>query len=192
MRVSALGKVLAGSLAAALIAGCGGGARGPSPMPASNSRHGTPMSLVVEPTHITFDSGSKVGVRLNGETAFTSPRYGKVLGYFKGVTSTTSAVVMLEENTNVVFDNVDRFSTHTASFLGDATRRSAPWPSTFNGSSTKSPAGTAIGTTQFSTGALSPGQSSLVYNTGAPGFYMIGCAFHYNSFGMRTVIVVKL
>jgi len=43
----------------------------------------------------------------------------------------------------------------------------------------------------FSTGALSSGTKSVLYNTGLPGLYMVGCAFHYNSNGMRTVIIVK-
>jgi plastocyanin len=37
---------------------------------------------------------------------------------------------------------------------------------------------------------LNPGQKSLRYTTGLPGFYMFGCAFHYDGFGMRTVIIV--
>jgi plastocyanin len=188
MRVSALGRLLAGSLAAAFIAGCGGSA-GPPPMPTSNGPHTTPMSVTNDVATIDFTAA--VGVRLTGEQPFQTIHYGKVLGYFKGLTSTTSQVVVLFANQNVAFHNVDQFAAHTASFLGDATKTHAPWPSSFNGSQTKSPAGTMIGTAKFSTGPLSTGQTSLVYNTGAPGFYMIGCAFHYNSFGMRTVIVVK-
>jgi len=29
-----------------------------------------------------------------------------------------------------------------------------------------------------------------VYETGIPGFYMFGCAYHYDSNEMRTVIIV--
>jgi hypothetical protein len=76
------------------------------------------------------------------------------------------------------------------SFLGNATATHAPFPAAFNGSGTRSPAGTAIGTTNFSTGAINPGQASLVYETGLPGFYMVGCAFHYDSNHMRTVFIV--
>ena len=47
---------------------------------------------------------------------------------------------------------------HTLSFLGNATKNNAPWPQSFDGSSIKSKAGTAIGTKNFSTGPLSPGQ----------------------------------
>ena len=137
------------------------------------------------------ESLGPVGVRLIGESSFTDPNYGFILGYFNGTTSTTSQVVRLTMGESVRFINVDGSLPHTVSFLGDATATHAPWPPSFNGSSTQSPAGTSIGTTNFSTGALSPGQMSLVYETGLPGFYMVGCAFHYNSSSMRTVIIVQ-
>lgn len=131
-----------------------------------------------------------VGVRLFGEASFKS-RYGTVLGYFDGKTSATSEVVHVPFGENVRFFNVDTVAPHTASFLGDATATTAKWPATFNGSSTQSPAGTPIGTKNFSTGPLNPGTRSLLYSSGMIGFYMFGCAFHYNSNHMRTVIVVK-
>ena len=131
-----------------------------------------------------------VGVRLTGEQSFNDPSYGFELGYFDGTKSTTSQTVSLNSGESVRFQNVDSVLTHTASFLGDASQNSAPWPSTFDGSSTQSPAGTVISTIGFSTGPLARGKSSLVYETGIPGFYMFGCAFHYDSNEMRTVIIV--
>lgn len=178
------------ALAALLLAGC--------------SAHGTSASSPIVPApsqnvaNVGFNEDgvdtittAKVGIRLTGEAPFNSAKYGTVLGYFKGKTSTTSEVISLPSATAVRFFNVDTIRPHTLSFLGDATRSGAPWPSLFNGSSTKSPAGTAIGTANFSTGTLNPGTKSALYNTGMPGFYMVGCAFHYNSNGMRTVIIVK-
>ena len=131
------------------------------------------------------------GVRLTGEQPITDHRYGFVLGYFKGLTSTTSQVITVAAGKKITFKNVDTGPPHTVSFLGNATATSAPWPSSFNGSFTKSPAGTPIGKPMFSTGALNPGQKSAVYSTGMPGFYMEGCGFHYDSSKMRTVIIVK-
>lgn len=133
---------------------------------------------------------SVVGIRLTGEQPFDDPNYGFELGYFDGTQSTTSQTVLLNAGESVRFQNVDSTLTHTASFLGDASQNSAPWPSTFDGSSTQSPAGTVISTAGFSTGPLGHGKSSLVYETGIPGFYMFGCAFHYDSNEMRTVIIV--
>lgn len=137
------------------------------------------------------ESVQPVGVRLTGEAAFVDPHYGSVLGYFNGLTSTTSQVVSLTMGESVQFTNVDTMRPHTVSFLGTATATHAPWPPSFNGSASQSPAGTVISTTNFSTGPLNPGQQSLIYETGLPGFFMIGCAFHYDSNGMRSVIIVR-
>jgi len=30
-----------------------------------------------------------------------------------------------------------------------------------------------------------------MYETGMPGFYMIGCQYHYNDDEMRTVVIVR-
>ncbi len=137
------------------------------------------------------ESISSVGIRLTGESPFNDPNYGFELGYFNGLTSTTSQTVVLSAGETVQFQNVDTTLTHTASFLGDATASGAPWPSSFDGTKTRSPAGTPIGTSGFSTGPLKPGKKSPLYETGMPGFYMFGCAFHYNPDEMRTVIVVR-
>lgn len=157
--------------------------------PASHAVAPAPVqSLDVGEDAITI---KHVGVRLTNENSFTSKKYGVVLGYFNGKTSLNSEVVKLPASTTVIFNNVDTLKPHTASFLGNATSQMAPWPATFNGSFTASPAFTAIGTTNFSTGVMNPGAHSKKYNTGSPGFYMFGCYFHYNSNGMRTVIIVQ-
>ena len=135
-----------------------------------------------------------VQLRKTNETQFVSPKYGPVFGYFKGG-STISQVVTLTAAESVRFKNIElppSGISHTASFLGDATKLGAPWPSSFDGSSVKSAPGTVISTTSWSTGPLVPGKTSAIYETGAPGFYMIGCAFHYNdATSMRTVLIVK-
>lgn len=190
MRVmSLLSSLTVGAATLAFVAGCGSSQSSmPQPMQLT-----APQSVTKIPLDgaISDAATGTVGIRLTGETAFNSPKYGAVQGYFKGKKSMTAQVVTLSANTNVVFQSEDKSLPHTASFLGNATKKSAPWPKTFTGSQTASPAGTAIGTTGFSTGALSPGKASAVYSTGAPGFYMFGCAFHYVLDGMRTVIIVK-
>jgi plastocyanin len=175
------------SFAALLAAGCGGNASMPAAIahPASNS-----AATVVLRDGDADSTTFTVGVRLTGESPTTSRTYGRVLGYFKGTTSHKSQVVSLLAGQKVSFSNVDTVAPHTASFLGKATSHGAHFPPTFNGSANQSPAGTAIGTTNYSTGVLNPGQKSFVYTTGLPGFYMFGCAFHYDSDKMRTVIVV--
>ena len=179
------------SLAALLLAGCGGQSAPMSAAPAPAAPSNGVLSLGVTDDGFDTLSTLQVGVRLTGEASFNDPNYGFELGYFKGKVSTTSQTVTLATGRNVRFFNVDTQLPHTVSFLGNATKNMAPWPSQFNGSGTKSPAGTAIGTTNWSTGTLLPGKSSVLYTTGVPGFYMVGCAFHYNTHMMRTVIIVK-
>jgi hypothetical protein len=135
-----------------------------------------------------------VNIRIKGEQVFMSPAYGPVFGYFRNQ-SPVSQVVTLAAGESVRFKNLEAKSSgvmHTASFLGDATMNSAPWPSSFDGSQVKSTSGTVISTSSWSTGPLAPGQTSAIYETGAPGFFMIGCAFHYNDpTSVRTVLIVK-
>src|SRR5579863_4998877 len=178
------------AFAALLLAGCGSHAVAPSALMQAPAHNAT-MTLGFDDNGVVpAFTGFTGGIRLNGESSFTSPTYGVVLGYFKGTTSLTSQVITVKHGINIRFKNVDASFPHTLSFLGKATKNGAPWPKTFTGSANKSKAGTAIGTKNFSTGALSPGQMSAVYTTGVPGFYMVGCAFHYLSHGMRTVIIV--
>jgi len=176
------------------LAGCSG--QGTTAMsPANLASHAVQPAQIqqIQTLDVSGDTliTQKVGIRLNGETPFNSPNYGRVLGYFKGKTSTISQVVKVTAAEPIFFFNVDASAPHTASFLGNATRHSAPWPSSLNGSGTQSPAGTVISTPMFSTGTLNHGAKSLKYKTGSPGFFMFGCAFHYDLDGMRTVIVVQ-
>ena len=126
------------------------------------------------------------------ENPTIDPNYGKVLGYFSsdGTINVNSQVVSVPAAAAVTFESFDLMGIpHTASFLGDATQNNAPWPSPFNGSGNQSPAGTVINTPLFSTGPVDGGAKSLQYTTPPPGFYMFGCFFHYDSNGMRTVII---
>jgi hypothetical protein len=129
-----------------------------------------------------------VGVRLNGELSFDDPNYGVELGYAIGNTTQTQTI-SAAAGESILFHNYDTIP-HTASFLGDATMNNAPWPKSFSGGMTASPAGTAIGTSGFSSGTISPGKNSAYYETGVTGFYMIGDGYDYNANKMRTVIVV--
>lgn len=185
-----------GSLLAAAgllaMAGCGGTAALPHSNMMSGGHSGQSAAVVgFADDAFQPDSAQVVGVRLTGESSFHSNNYGTVLGYFRGTKSLTSQVVSLTAATTVVFHNVDSSRPHTASFLGNATKNVAHFPALFNGGSVKSPAGSTLNSTKFSTGPLNPGSVSAKYNSGSPGFYMFGCAFHYDSNGMRTVIIVK-
>jgi plastocyanin len=175
------------SLALVFAGGCSG--QGAPSVPAA-PLDGTKL-VSIGSEGLNSSSPISVGVRLDPQQPLRDPRYGFVLGYFRGTTSHNSQVISVSMGKAIKFTNVDGNDPHTVSFLGNATARTADWPDQFNGSAKKSPAGTAIGTAHFSTGALNPGQTSAVYNTGLPGFYMVGCAFHYDSHKMRTVIIVR-
>jgi plastocyanin len=123
--------------------------------------------------------------------SFNDPTYGFILGYFNGTKSTQTHVVVLTAGDPVQFKNVDASVPHTVAFLGDASSSGAPWPPSFNGGTKISPVGTFIGKTGFTTGSLLPGKKSKIYNAGMPGFYMIGCQFHYDSNMMRDVVIVQ-
>ena len=131
----------------------------------------------------------QIAINLNGEMSIIDPNYGFELGYAIG-RSTLTKTVILHAGENIQFLNIDSIP-HSAAYLGNATGHSAPWPAVFNGATTQSPKETAIGSTGFSTGTLNPGQLSLKYDTGLPGFYMFGCQYHYDSNHMRAVIVVR-
>src|SRR5579864_4942075 len=134
------------SLAALLIGGCS--SRSAAPQPMSGGGTAGAAGLVSRPATVAVGDVSpdtvnfRVGIRLTGESAFTDARYGRVLGYFKGTTSTTSQVVSVRTGMTIRFISVEPSLPHTLSFLGNASSTSAPWPPHFNGSSTRSAAGT--------------------------------------------------
>lgn len=130
-----------------------------------------------------------IGIRLNGEMSIIDPNYGFELGYSLGY-GTTTQTIGLAAGESVQFQNLDSVY-HSAALLGDASAKSAPWPESFDGSTTASPQYTAVSSPGFSTGPLAPYAISPRYDTGVPGFYMIGCQFHYNSNQVRTVLVVQ-
>jgi plastocyanin len=180
---------LAGVLAATSLAGCGGQA-GMSSVPTGGTTGTMSVGHGMPAVNLTVDAAETVGINLTGQKVTKNMHYGKVLGYFLGATKTKSMVVMIPVGSTVTFSNLDSGLPHTASLLGDATKKHAPWPATFTGSGTESKAGTDISTKDFSTGTLTPGGTSPSYAAGVPGFYMFGCAFHYLSHGMRTVVIV--
>lgn len=140
-------------------------------------------------------SAQKVGLLLSGENPVTTASDGTVLGFFNGTMGNPpngSGVVHLTANMSVQFFNTESGGgalPHTASFLGNY---SGSYPASFTNSNgaTPSAAGTAISSANFSAGNINPGAASAVYNSGGPGMFIFGCAYHYVSFGMRTVIIV--
>jgi hypothetical protein len=121
----------------------------------------------------------------------TDSTYQAVIGYFVGWTAPNAGEVITITHSSidhVQFKNVDN-QPHTAADLG-------PWTGSYppNGpdpAATPSPKGTDISATGFTAGNLNPGQKSRPYIADVPGVYIFGCAYHYNSNNMRTVIIVQ-
>jgi plastocyanin len=116
------------------------------------------------------------------------PTFGNVAFYALGANDPNAEVVQTSVGAQVTFLNDDPSqSPHTGSGLG-----STGFPGSFDNSSGFTQAGTAIdGGTTWSTGTLGHGQRSQVFTIPSAGTYYFGCAFHYDSSGMRDVIVAK-
>lgn len=192
-------------LSLALVAGCAGGigygsiastnlgspspspnpspSGNPSPSPSpSSSPQGCDQALPPASTEI-------IGVDLN-ITGCTDPTYQAVIGYFGGTNVTTAQVISLKASATdaIKFENFDN-QPHTAADLGTWTGSYPP-----NGPSltaTPSPQGMDISTSGFTAGNLNPGTTTKrSYVANVPGVYVFGCAYHYVSNGMRTIIIV--
>jgi len=202
---AAVGMLSVGAALAVAACGGGGGSASNGPgnpnCPAAMSRvplqyggGGGSASNCPSPTPVPATSAAPVGLLLAGESAVATTSDGTVLGFFNGTSGSVpsgSEVVTLTADTNVQFINTEAATgfPHTASFLG---AYSGSYPGTFTNTNgpTASAAGTVISSPNFSAGNLNPGAKSAVYNTGGPGMYIFGCAYHFVSNGMRTVIVV--
>lgn len=192
--------LIAVSLAAMIAAACGGG--GGSSVNGGTSclqQYGgggggsSGSGSCTHPSPTPVASAAAVGLDLTGETPQTTTSDGTVLGFFNGTNPHTpngSGVVILTAATNVQFINVDAAQAHTASFLGSYT---GSYPSSFTNTNgpTASAAGVSISSPNFSAGNMNPGTASAVYSTGGSGVFVFGCAYHYLSNNMRTVIMVE-
>lgn len=173
---------LSALLAGAAIAGCAGGTPFPVAVPPP------PHNCVVA---ISQASTQTIGVNLTNpvQNACTDPTYQAVKGYFGGSTVAASQVISVTASATdvIVFMNLD-VQPHTANDLGTW---SGAYPQvTPNPNKTPSPANTDISSPKFTTGAINPGSTSLNYIADVPGVYVLGCAFHYNTDDMRTIIIV--
>jgi hypothetical protein len=165
------------------ILGYGGGGGG-----GGNGTTNCPPPAGTSPT----PASTPVGLLLTGENNVSVAPFGNVKGFFPGTNGSPpsgSNVVNLTAMQTVTFTNTEASGgqPHTASFIQS-------WGGSFPASptipSTASAAGTSISSSGFSSGNLNPGQSSAVYNAGTPGMFIFGCAYHYVSNGMRTVVIV--
>lgn len=131
-----------------------------------------------------------VGVNLTSAAACNDNVYQTVVAFFGGSTVVQSQVVSITHSStnNIEFMNLDN-QPHTASELGSWTGSYPSNPPPIP--ATPSPMGMDISVAGFTSGNLNGGQTSLNYVANVPGFYVFGCAYHYLSNNMRTVIIVK-
>ena len=186
------------ALAVAACGGGGGGGSGGNISCAASVAHtlsyggGGGSANCPTPTPTPAPLATPVGLLLTGENNVNVAPYGNVKGFFPGTSGNPpggSNVVNLTAMTSVTFTNTEAGGglPHTASFVqawGGSFPPNPPIPST------ASAAGASISSSGFSSGNLNPGQTSAVYSAGTPGMFIFGCAYHYVSNGMRTVIIV--
>ncbi len=171
---------------ASTVAGCAGGSA--YAVAAANGGGGGTTDCV---TAIAPAGTEIVGINLTNPTqdACNDTTYSFVKAYFGGNVVTTSQVVSVTHSTSIVqIMNLD-IQPHTAASLG-------PWSGSYpaNGpdpAASPSPKNTDISAAGFTTGNIDPGATSKNYVANVPGLYIIGCAYHYNSDTMRTVIIVQ-
>ena len=169
--------------AAAAIAGCAGGSAlarisGPA---ISNCT----MAIAPASTEI-------IGLNLTGEAPCNDNTYTTVLGFFGGNTIVTAQVISLTSSPTdlVEFVNLDSSNFHTAANL-------KPWTGNYpnvnpDSAATPTPAMHDISELNFTTGNISPSSAATnMYVADVPGVYVFGCAYHYVSNNMRTVIIVR-
>ena len=158
-----------------------------------------PSTTILAPQQVAGPTTNCIAVVTSGSTetinlttapgTCTDSTYLAVRGYTTGAGAQVLQLAASSTN-NVVFTNADTGTApHTASNLG---QWSGSYPSTFSNptGTNASQAGTDISSPSFSTGRINNGATSLAYKAAVPGMYMMGCAFHYAAFTMRTVIIV--
>ena len=155
----------------------------PSPSP-SSSPSGQNCVVAISPAGV-----ETIGINLTSQSACVDNTFQAVKGYFGGGTITTSQVISVTHSgTNAIqFVNLDS-QAHTANNLGAWT---GSYPPNGPNLGNPSPKNTDISAAGWQTGLLNPGQTSRSYLANVPGMYVIGCAIHYLSDNMRTVIVVQ-
>ena len=143
---------LAGVVATAALAACGGGQSSTAALSSGNPLGTSSVGRALPLVTLSVDAAETIGVNLNGQAKAKVRPYGNVLGYFPGTTKSASQVIRIPVGSQVQFESIDTSYPHTAALLGDATKKRARWPANFTGGTQTSPAGTDISKKGFTTG----------------------------------------
>jgi len=193
MKIAASIRPLCGGalavLAAAGLAACAGGIAYAPPKPSSGGGGGGGQNCIVA---IAPANVQMVGINLfsPAQSACDDKTYQAVTGYFGGSTVTNSQVISVTHSGTdfIQFVNLDSQSPHTAADVGTW---NGSYPNvSLNPAATPSPTGSDISAPGFTAGNINPGSKSRKYAANVPGMYIFGCAYHYQSNNMRTVIIV--
>jgi hypothetical protein len=172
------GGVIAGVIASAALAACGGGGSGAS-APVVAVATASPASVVTTPqpqvVTMSLPDGSAIGQETDPTYGlvggYTQTKYSQVLGFVTG-----SQVMISNGQAAAIPHTLDVVS--QTSFTTGAT----PLPTTANG-------GTTFGAA-FASGAINSGASIGPITLATAGIYYSGCGFHFVSDTMRSVLVV--
>lgn len=180
--------VLSAALVAASIAACGGGGSTNLPVAPIPGASGVPVTTpvpsgapVASPTPSTGPSTQQVVTMAEPITAIGSlvdPTFGLIGGYTQ---QTRSQVLGFAPGSQIMIRNGQANTPHTFSVISTTGFTGAPTSFTASGGSTIA--------TGFTTGTVN-GAALIGPFTLTAGTFFIGCAFHYTSENMRTVLVV--
>ena len=160
-------------LGLAALAACSGGGGG-------SSRPMTPPTMTPTQPPVTSQQVVSVALPTTSIGRVTDPTFGLVGGYTQQM---FSQVLGFAPGAQIMIRNGDSARPHT---LGDLGTQS--FPST-GASLSLTPTNSATFAAGWQSGSLNPGQLVGPITLTA-GTYFIGCAYHYQSDGMRDVLVV--
>ena len=173
---------LLGAGAIGLLAGCSGGSASSTgnALPSTFLSHSEEPDAVAEAVQ---GDTAKIIYDGFGHKALDKSKYGPLAFY--APTKGNTAVITVKSNSKVSFLNDDK-TRHTASGLG-----AGGFPASFDNTSGLNQVGKVINSSlTWSTGSISPNQTSIVFTVGAKGTYYFGCYFHYHvDPAMRDVLV---
>jgi|GEM_PF-521237 len=187
-------KCAGGGLVAAalLLAGCGGGGSGssysapiatsnPTSSPSTAPSAGPSTAPSVAPSGAPVTTQQVISMALPSSTigTQTDPTYGLIGGYTQTLYSQTLAFA---PGSQVMIRNGQTSTQHTFNVVSQSGFTSNPNLSLF-------PAGGSTIGPNFSTGTVGSGSTFGPFTLTA-GLYFIGCAYHYSSNSMRTVLNV--
>ncbi len=169
---------LAGLAVAASLAACGGGSSGSTGVTPPPGAAATPSPASTTPPPVTTQQVVTLALPSSAIGVVDDPTFGTVAGFTQTV---FSQVLGFAPGSQIMVRNGQSSVPHTFNVVSTTGFTNAAL-------STSASGGSAVGG-GFASGVIAPGALAGPF-TLAGGTYWLGCAFHYASNGMRTVLVV--